>query len=69
MAEVGTKIENPTTGEKITWVETAATTDGSLLSFDLELRSDRRGRRTSTRRADRGLSGAVGKDRDKCRWR
>jgi mannose-6-phosphate isomerase-like protein (cupin superfamily) len=40
MAEVGTKIENPTTGEGITWVETAATTDGSLLAFDLELRSD-----------------------------
>jgi mannose-6-phosphate isomerase-like protein (cupin superfamily) len=40
MAEVGTKIENPTTGEAITWVETAATTDGSLLAFDLELRPD-----------------------------
>jgi mannose-6-phosphate isomerase-like protein (cupin superfamily) len=40
MAKVGTKIENPTTGEAITWVETAATTDGSLLAFDLELRPD-----------------------------
>lgn len=27
MAKVGAKIENPTTGEAITWVETAATTD------------------------------------------
>jgi mannose-6-phosphate isomerase-like protein (cupin superfamily) len=40
MAEVGATIENPTTGESITWVETAATTDGSLLSFDLALRAD-----------------------------
>jgi hypothetical protein len=40
MATVGTKIENPVTGEGITWVETAATTDGSLLAFDLELRPD-----------------------------
>jgi mannose-6-phosphate isomerase-like protein (cupin superfamily) len=40
MAEVGTTIENPKTGESITWVETAPTTDGSLLSFDLALRPD-----------------------------
>jgi mannose-6-phosphate isomerase-like protein (cupin superfamily) len=40
MAEVGTTIENPVTGEAITWVETAATTDGALLSFDLALRPD-----------------------------
>ena len=40
MAEVGTTIENPVTGEAITWVETAATTEGALLSFDLALRPD-----------------------------
>jgi mannose-6-phosphate isomerase-like protein (cupin superfamily) len=40
MAEVGTTIENPVTGEAITWIETAASTGGSLLSFDLALRPD-----------------------------
>jgi quercetin dioxygenase-like cupin family protein len=37
MAEVGGKIENPVNGERITWIETAATTNGSLLAFDLAL--------------------------------
>jgi mannose-6-phosphate isomerase-like protein (cupin superfamily) len=40
MATVGTTIENPATGEAITWVETAATSAGELLAFDLALRPD-----------------------------
>jgi mannose-6-phosphate isomerase-like protein (cupin superfamily) len=40
MAVVGATIENPTTGEAITWIETAATSAGSLLAFDLALRPD-----------------------------
>src|ERR1700712_1867505 len=40
MAVVGTTIENPATGESITWIETAATSKGSLLAFDLALRPD-----------------------------
>ena len=40
MAVVGTTIENPVTGESITWIETAATSEGSLLAFDLALRPD-----------------------------
>jgi mannose-6-phosphate isomerase-like protein (cupin superfamily) len=40
MAVVGTTIENLATGEAITWFETAATSAGSLLSFDLALRPD-----------------------------
>ncbi len=35
MARAGETIENPVTGERITWVETAQTTAGELLSFDL----------------------------------
>jgi mannose-6-phosphate isomerase-like protein (cupin superfamily) len=35
MARTGETIENPVTGERIAWVETAQTTGGELLSFDL----------------------------------
>ena len=38
MASVGQSIENPINGERITWVETAGTTSGELLAFDLRLR-------------------------------
>ena len=38
MARVGETIENPVTSERITWIETAQTTGGELLSFDLYLR-------------------------------
>jgi mannose-6-phosphate isomerase-like protein (cupin superfamily) len=38
MAGVGETIENPVNGERITWIETAETTGGRLLSFDLCLR-------------------------------
>jgi quercetin dioxygenase-like cupin family protein len=34
----GDTLENPVTGERFTFVETAATTDGELLSFELGLR-------------------------------
>jgi quercetin dioxygenase-like cupin family protein len=40
VAKVGESIENPVNGERITWVETAAGTDGNLLSFDLALRPE-----------------------------
>jgi mannose-6-phosphate isomerase-like protein (cupin superfamily) len=40
MAVVGATIENPVTGEAITWIETAATNEGSLLAFDLALKPD-----------------------------
>jgi mannose-6-phosphate isomerase-like protein (cupin superfamily) len=35
---VGESIENPVNGERITWVDTADTTAGELLAFDLSLR-------------------------------
>jgi quercetin dioxygenase-like cupin family protein len=38
MARVGETIENPVSGEAITWRETAASSAGELLAFDLELR-------------------------------
>jgi quercetin dioxygenase-like cupin family protein len=38
VATPGASIENPVNGERITWVETAADSDGALLSFDLALR-------------------------------
>ena len=38
MARVGETIANPVNGERITWIETAHTTGGELLSFDLTLR-------------------------------
>jgi quercetin dioxygenase-like cupin family protein len=34
----GQTLENPITGERFTFTETAATTDGELLAFDLALR-------------------------------
>lgn len=37
MARVGQTIENPISGERITWRETAASSAGELLAFDLEL--------------------------------
>jgi mannose-6-phosphate isomerase-like protein (cupin superfamily) len=40
MAEVGTTIENPVTGEAITWIETTATSGGAVLAFDLALSPD-----------------------------
>lgn len=38
MAIVGEAIENPLSGERITWIETAASSNGEVLAFDLELR-------------------------------
>jgi quercetin dioxygenase-like cupin family protein len=38
VASVGQAIENPINGERITWVETAGSTSGELLAFDLQLR-------------------------------
>jgi quercetin dioxygenase-like cupin family protein len=40
VASVGETIENPLSGERITWRETSASSDGQLLAFDLELRPD-----------------------------
>jgi quercetin dioxygenase-like cupin family protein len=40
MAYAGQIIENPVSGEKITFRKTAADTDGELLQFDLELSPD-----------------------------
>ena len=39
MARVGETIENPLSGEWITWRETAASSGGELLAFDLKLRA------------------------------
>lgn len=38
MATVGETIENPVNGERITWIETAASSGGELLAGDLTLR-------------------------------
>ena len=38
MATPGETIENPVTGERITWIETAQSTGGELLAFDLYIR-------------------------------
>jgi quercetin dioxygenase-like cupin family protein len=38
MAIVGEAIENPLSGERITWVQTAASSNGEVLACDLELR-------------------------------
>ena len=38
VAKPGDTIENPVNGERITWIETAETTGGGLLAFDLALR-------------------------------
>jgi mannose-6-phosphate isomerase-like protein (cupin superfamily) len=40
MAYAGQVIENPISGERITFRKTAADTDGELLAFDLELSAD-----------------------------
>ena len=40
MAYTGQTIENPISGEKITFTQTAADTDGELLEFELELSAD-----------------------------
>jgi len=37
MAYIGQHLENPVTGEKLTFVETAASTDGARVVVDLEL--------------------------------
>lgn len=38
MASVGETIENPVNGKRITWIETARSSGGKLLAFDLRLR-------------------------------
>jgi mannose-6-phosphate isomerase-like protein (cupin superfamily) len=38
VASVGETIENPVNGESITWIETARSSAGELLAFDLSLR-------------------------------
>jgi quercetin dioxygenase-like cupin family protein len=38
MAIVGETIDNPLIGERITWIETAASSGGEVLAFDLDLR-------------------------------
>ncbi len=38
MARAGETIENPVNGERITWVDTASSSSGELLAFDLRLR-------------------------------
>jgi len=40
MAYAGQTIENPVSGERITFIETAADTDGELLEIELELSAD-----------------------------
>ncbi len=40
MAYAGQTIENPVSGEKITFIQTAADTDGELLEIELELTPD-----------------------------
>ena len=40
MAYAGQTIENPISGEKITFTQTAADTDGELLAFDMTLSAD-----------------------------
>src|ERR1700754_791078 len=40
MAFTGQTIENPVSGERITFLQTAADTDGELLEFELELAAD-----------------------------
>ncbi|HEX4437242.1 MAG TPA: cupin domain-containing protein [Solirubrobacteraceae bacterium] len=37
MATVGESIENPLSGERVTWIETAASSRGDVLAFDLEM--------------------------------
>ena len=40
MAYTGQTLENPVSGERITFLQTAADTDGALLEFELELSAD-----------------------------
>ena len=40
MAYTGQTIQNPVSGERITFLQTAADTDGELLEFELELAAD-----------------------------
>jgi quercetin dioxygenase-like cupin family protein len=40
MAHVGQIIHNPVSGERITFLQTAADTDGELLEFELEVAAD-----------------------------
>src|SRR6267142_3651884 len=40
MAYIGQHLENPVTGEKLTFIETAASTDGVRVVVDLELAAD-----------------------------
>ena len=40
MAYTGQIIQNPVSGERITFLQTAADTDGELLEFELELAAD-----------------------------
>ena len=40
MAYTGQTLENPVSGEKITFIQTAADTDGELLEIELELAAD-----------------------------
>jgi quercetin dioxygenase-like cupin family protein len=40
MAYAGQTIENPVSGEKITFIQTSADTDGELLEIELELAAD-----------------------------
>ena len=42
MAFSGQTIDNPVSGERITFIQTAADTGGELLEFELELSSRRR---------------------------
>lgn len=42
MTQVGQSIQNPVSGERITFLRTAADTDGELLEFELELAADGR---------------------------
>jgi mannose-6-phosphate isomerase-like protein (cupin superfamily) len=42
MAHVGQTLKNPASGERITFRQTAARTDGELVAIDLELPPDRR---------------------------
>jgi quercetin dioxygenase-like cupin family protein len=42
MAQAGQIIHNPVSGERITFLQTAADTDGELLEFELELTADGR---------------------------
>jgi len=42
MAFSGQTIDNPVSGERITFIQTAADTAGELLEFELELSADGR---------------------------